>query len=459
MRSFSIPRMDEAVVNGSVAAMAMGVVVAAGLIVGALVAMQATGRGRLGLEAAGARGASQGRRGRRAQRLLVAAEVALALVLLCGAGVLLEGARAQARVDAGFDASRVMHARINLARDKYATAESQRVVLEQIAQSLAAIPGVRHAGVVDVPPGVGGSNARAVSLDTDPPPASSRDLRQANVRIAGPGYFEALGLVARAGRVLNGMDRESAPVAVVNEAFVATHLNGGQAVGRRIRVVPRGATAATAPLRTIVGVYPNIKETTLYEPVPPTVYLPVDARDATRMALVLQTDRPVGDMTLEMRRAIARVNPEQAAYGFMTLGDLMNSELSLNMLNLRLLSVLSAVALLLAVIGVYGVTTQAVRQRTREIAIRLALGLTPRSVKRALLRESAVLLAVSFIVGAGAAVWCAALLRAQVYGIHNTSPVTFTIAAAVLGIAVLAGCYVPARRAARINPAVELKGD
>src|SRR6185436_10541981 len=117
-------------------------------------------------------------------------------------------------------------------------------------------------------------------------------------------YFETLGLLPRAGRLLTPTDRESDPVAVVNEAFVAAHLGGASAVGRHIRVVLRGESAATAPLRTIVGVYPDIKEKTLYEPTPPTVYLPIDARDATRMALLLRTDRPAGDMTLEMRRAI-----------------------------------------------------------------------------------------------------------------------------------------------------------
>jgi len=459
MRSFSIPRMEEAVVNGPVAAMAMGAVISASLVAGVLIAVQATAGGRMGLDAAGARGASQGRRGRRIQRVLVAAEVALALVLLCGAGVLVEGARAQARVDAGFDTAGLLHARLNLARDKFRTPESQRVVLEQIAAALAAIPGVREAGVVDVPPGVGGSNARSVALDTDPPPADGRDLRQANTRIADAGYFAALGLTARAGRLLAATDRESSPVAIVNEAFVAAYFGDGRAVGRQIRVVPRGGNAAATPLRTIVGVYADIKEKTIYEPTPPTVYLPIDARDATRMALLVRTDRPLGEMTMEMRRAIASANPEQAAYGFMSLGDLMDSELSLNVLNLRLLGALSAVALLLAVIGVYGVTAQAVRQRTREIAIKLALGLTPGAVKRVLLRECGQLVAVSFVAGAAVAVWSAGLLRSQVYGIHSTSPATFATAAVVLALAVLGGCYIPARRASRVNPAVELKQD
>jgi putative ABC transport system permease protein len=459
MRSFSIPRMEEAVVNGPVGAMAMGTVMAAGVVAGVLIACQATAGGPLRLDAVGARGASQSRRGRRLQSALVAAEVALALVLLCGAGVLVEAARAHAQMDPGFDAAGVLHARINLPRERYTTAASQRMVLDRIAAALAAIPGVHSAGVVDVPPGVGGSNGRAVALDTDPAPASSRDLRLANTRIADAGYFATLGLTAQAGRLLTPSDRESSPVAVVNEAFVAAYLGGGTAVGRRIRVVPRGATAGSPPMRTIVGVYPNVREKTIYEPTPPTVYLPIDARDATRMAVLVRTDRPFGEMTIDMRRAIARVDPEQAAYGFMGLAELMNSELSLNALNLRLLGALSVVALLLAVIGVYGVTAQAVRQRTREIAIKLALGLTPSAGKRLLLRDCGGLLAVSLFVGAAPAVWTAGVLRTQVYGIQSTSPATFLLAGVVLTLAVIGGCYVPARRVSRVNPAVELKQD
>src|SRR6185503_2348014 len=116
--------------------------------------------------------------------------------------------------------------------------------------------------------------------------------------------------------LLSPTDGESSPVAVVNEAFVAAHLDGKPAVGRQIRVVLRGETAAIPPLRTIVGVYADIKERTLYQPTPPTVYLPLEARDATRMATVVRTDRPFGEMTVAIRRAISTVDAEQAAYGF-----------------------------------------------------------------------------------------------------------------------------------------------
>jgi ABC-type antimicrobial peptide transport system permease subunit len=143
----------------------------------------------------------------------------------------------------------------------------------------------------------------------------------------------------------------------------------------------------------------------------------------------------------------------------MPLDDLIRSEYSLNVLTLKLLALLAAVALVLAIVGVYGVTAHAVRQRTREIAIRLALGLTPRAVGRLLLGEGAALMLVGLIAGGAAAVWGAGVLRSQVYGIDRTSPATFAVAAVVLTIAVVAGGYLPARRAARVDPSSVLRAD
>ena len=459
IRSFSIPRMEEAVINMPVAMMALAAVLVAALAVGTVIALQATSGGRLGLDDAGARGASQSRRWRRVQRTLVGAEVGLALVLLCGAGVLLEGARVQARVDPGFDTTGLLHARLSLAREKYTTLDSQRTFFERLVVALSALPGVRHAGVIDVPPGVGGSNAPSILLDGEPVPDNERELRSANVRMISPEYPATIGLTPRAGRAFTAQDREATPVLMVNEAFVARHLDGGPAIGRQVRVALRGTRIDTTMPRTIVGVLPDVKEKTIYEPTPPTVYLPIGARDSTRMAILVRADRGLGEMTPAIRRAIASVDPEQAAFGFMGLGDLMNSELSLNKLTLQLLGTLSTVALLLAVIGVYGVMAHAVRQRTREIAIRLALGITPSGVQRLLLRECSLLIVAGFIAGGLAALWAASVLRSLVYGIDHTSWWTFAAAAGVLAATVLAGGYLPARRAARVDPALVLRAD
>lgn len=459
MRSFSIPRMEEASIDATVAVIVLGVTLLAGLVAGLVPALQGASAGRTSLADASARGASASRRWRRLQRGLVAAEIALALTLLCGAGVLLEGARNLGRVDPGFDTTGLLHARLTLSREKYGTPAAQVAFFDRLHAELMAIPGVRAAGIVDVPPGVGGTGARSVTLEGDPAPASDRDLRVADVRVIRAGYLESLGLSPRFGRFFSSIDAPAAAVAVVNEAFARQFLAGREPVGQRLRVTPRGVKQLEIGPRTIVGIVPDIKEELIFRPTPPTVYIPLGQGDSTRMAMLVRSDRPIGELTLLVRGAIAQADAEQAAFGFMSLGDLIKSELSLNVLTLNLLSVLAGVAVVLAIIGVYGVTAHSVRQRTREIAIRLALGMTPRAIGRLLLGEGAALISIALMLGGAAAVWGAGVLRSLVYGIDRTSPLTFVAAACVLAVAVVAGGYLPARRAARVDPSAVLRAD
>jgi putative ABC transport system permease protein len=458
IQSSNIPRMDEASVDTTVTVIAMAITLAAAVIVGLVPALQAPSSGIAGLVEASARGGSRGRRWRRIQRGLVAAEIGLTLVLLCGAGVLLEGARNLARVDPGFDVNGLLHARVSLPPEKYRTPKTQAAFYDRVIDGLLKIPGVIAAGTVNVPPGVGGSGRPSVLLEGDPVPAFAHDLRRANVRVVSPGYFETLGLAPRTGRFFSAMDAPT-PVAIVNEAFARQYLNDQVAVGRRVRVT-LGRIQALDPLpRTIVGIVADLKEKTLYEPTPPTIYVPLSQSDATRMALLVRSGRSIGELMPAVRTAIMNVDPDLAAAEFMAMGDLMQNELSLNRLNLALLSVLATISLFLAVIGVYGLTAHVVRQRTREIGIRMALGSSPASVRRLLLGEGSALVVIGVACGGGAAIWSAGLLRSLVHGIDHTSASTFLWAGLVLAAAVLAGCYVPARRAARIDPSIVLRSE
>jgi putative ABC transport system permease protein len=463
IRSGEIPGMDEATLDARVAIAAMAITLAAAAIVGLVPALQAATARMSDLAAPGGRGTSRVRGWHRIQCGLVAAEIGLALVLLCGAAVLLEGARKLARVDPGFDPSGLLHARVALPPEKYPALEAQVAFYERVIDGLLKIPGVTAAGAVNLPPGVGGSGHLSVVIDADPVPASDGDLRRADVRVVSAGYLEALGLTPRAGHFFSALDSPTVPIAIVNEAFARQYFDGPSAVGRRLRIT-FGSIDALDPLpRTVVGVVANLKEKTLYEPTPPTVYVPITQagswRVALRMALLVRSPRPPGDLIPLIRAAIAQVDAEQAASGFMAMGDLMESELSLNRLNLALLSVLSTVALFLAVIGVYGVTAQAVRQRTREIGIRLALGVPRGGVISLLLREAGTLVLFGVGCGAVAAIWSTGLLRSLVHGIDHTSTGTFVSAGVVLAVAVLGGCYFPARRAARIDPAIVLRSE
>jgi predicted permease len=461
IRSFNIPRMEEASVSPFVFAATILAALAAAAISGVVMAASLT-RAPVG-EGANVRVATPGRRSRHAQRVLIAVEVALALVLVSGAGVMLEGGRAIARTPVGFDATHLLQFRVTLPGEKYADSARQVTFHDRAAEALSAIPGVQAVGLVDVPPGIGGTAQPSVLLEGDPAPVTRRDFRRAAVRVVRHGYLEALGLRAVSGRFLQAADNGPGLGVVVNEAFAREFFDGTDAVGRRIRVVARGIPASASvagdlgDLRTIVGVAPDVKEATVYRPVPATVYVPLSAGDARRMAVVVRTQRPAAELVFALRRAIADVDPDVIPAGFMSLGELIRSELSLNVMTERLLAVLAALSLTLAVIGVYGVTAHAVRQRTREIGIRIALGVAPAGVRRLVLAEGLGVLTVGLAAGGAAAIWGAAVLRSLVFGIDRTSPATFVAAAAVLALAVAAGGYLPARRASRIDPATVLR--
>ncbi len=462
-RSYDIPRMEEARVDATVAAIAIGITLAAALIVGLVPAVQAGTARVSGLVSSGGRGASHSRGWRRLQRSLVALEIALALVLVCGAAVLLEGARQLAHVDPGFDARGLLHARVSLPPERYGDAAAQAAFYDRVLDGLLAIPGVSAAGAVDVPPGVGGTDGPSVLIDGDSVPASTGGLRDSDVRIVSAGYLGTLGLTPLNGRLFSAMDYHGPPVAIVNEAFARRYFNARNAIGRTLRVTFGGMDTLDRMPRVIVGTVADLRERTLYETAPATVYVPMTKtgvwQRGLRMALLVRSARPVADLGPLIRSAVAGVDAEQAVFGLMPLSDLMESELSLNRLNLALLGTLALVALFLSVVGVYGVTAQAARQRTREIGIRLALGLSGAGAVRLLLREGGMLIVVGLIGGAVAAGWSADLLRSLVHGIDHTSATTFAAAGAVLAAAVLAACYLPARRALRVDPAMILRSE
>jgi predicted permease len=460
MRSYQIPRMDEAVVDGTVAAATMISTLTAGIIVALVSAMQARTARLPGLADSAVRGGSYARRWRTYQRTLVTIEVALALVLVTDAGVLLDGARKLARIEPGFDAHGLLHARVSLPPEKYKELPTQIAFYDRLLERLGEIPGVSSACLVNVPPGVGGDARPSVVLDSDRTTESNPVLRAAHLRVVTERYFETLGVRALAGSAFPARDAHSSPLVVVNEAFVRRYLGGEPAIGRQLRVAFGAARELDAVPRTIAGVVPDIREKTLYEPAPPVVYIPLEQSDwrvGLRMALLMRGTRSSGGLIPEVRAAVASADAEQAAYGFMPLADLMASELSLNRLTLALLGVLATFGLFLAIVGVYGMAMQSVRQRTREIGIRMALGDSPAGILRLVLRDGVIVSLAGILSGAVLSFWTARLLRAVVNGIDQTNPTTFVAAAAVLATAVFAGCYVPARRASHIDPATVLR--
>ena len=454
--SFDIPRMNEIQLEWPVAALTFAVVCAAGLLVGLLPAWQVTSARRISRDRL-TRSMTHDRRGRLVQRALIASEIGLAVVLVCSASAIATHAAHLSAADGGFDASGLVQARITLPADRYPEIAQQSAVLDGVLERLRARPEIQAAGAVDLPPGLSGAVSRSVQLDRDPPPQRLQDLRPAAVRVASAGYLETLGLRPTAGRFIAATDRAT-PVAVVNEEFVRVHLAGRNPIGARVRVTVDGLGQLDAHHRTIVGVVPNIREDVLYRPVPPAVYIPMTQAPSRRMAFVLRTTAAAGVAPL-VRAAIADAAPGIAVSGLvMPLDDLMKSEFAKTRLSLRLVGGLALIALVLAMIGVYGVTAHGVRHRTREIGIRLALGLAPAGIRRMVLGEGLILLLAGLTGGSLLAVWLLPFVPSLVVGLQEVPVLApLATAAVILAAAVAAGCDIPARRAARVDPMTALR--
>lgn len=454
MSVYGLPRLTEVSIDWSVLALTMFVVWLAALIVGTLTVLHSAGR-----RVEGSRGASHTPRLRRVQRVLMAAEVALALVLLLGAGLLADVARLQARIDPGFDPAHIIQARVSLPFDRYPTEEDQATFTTQVLARLSATPGISVAAAVTSPPGSGGTPRPSFVMESAQVPDSPRDFSRALTRVISDGYFGTLGLAPVRGTTFHGSSRSTPPVAIVNAAFVRQFLGDVPPVGARLRVAPAGVNALEDNARTIIGVVPDIREGQLYEPPPPTIYVPVSQATSLRMTYLVRS-APGADAAREIRAAVAHVDPNQALRGpVVPLMDAMYDSMTLNRLNLVLLGVLASVAVLLSVVGVYGVTTHHVRHRTRDIAIRLALGVDPNAVRRLIIADGLRVTLVGLLAGGLGAVWAVPALRSLIIGASTLSP-AICIGAPVLVLAVVAlACDIPARRAAALDPTIVLRGE
>jgi putative ABC transport system permease protein len=379
------------------------------------------------------------------------------VLLVCGAGTIAAHAGKYSAADAGFDSDRVVRGWLSIA--KYPDAPSQARLFDDVLTRLRAQPLVAGAGIVDLHPGLAVGATPSVLVDGDEMPAKVQDLRPAAVRVASEGYLETLGLRPLSGRFFGAT--EGPPVAVVNHAFVKAHLGDRDPLGASVRVTLDGLPDLDPQYRTIIGVVPDMKEDVLHKPAPPTVYLPLSQRQTAESAVAIVV-RPVSEspqLATIIREAVALASPGTAVIGsVLTISDLMEGEYARTRMSLRLVGVLAAVALVLAVVGVYGVTAHGVQHRVREIGIRLALGVAPSAIRRMILSEGATLLTIGIAIGGGLAFWLSPVVRSLVVGLDQIEVVgPLAGAALVLTLAVWAGCDIPARRAARVDPASALR--
>jgi putative ABC transport system permease protein len=446
-----LPRLDETTLDGVAVTFAVLIAALSSIVFGLVPALRTA---KIDINTAlkeAVRGADA--RGSRdiVRSSLIAGEVALALVLLVGAGLLIRSGIEAQRVSSGFNPHGVFSARFSLPEVKYSSAEAVLQATQAIEAQTAAIPGVGSAAVSSTVPGVG---TFSNGLVPEEEASESRNIRQSMARFVSPRYFEAMGLPVVKGRTFNDTDRIGAPlVIVINETLAHRLWPNVNPIGRRVN------GSAPIGIKTVIGVVRDVRWRGPAGAIDPEFYQPLAQLDETawgwtgRTLFVLaRTDADPAALTPAVRGAVARVDPGVPLFGTRTMEERMAQTLETARFNAILLALLGGVGLLLAAVGIYGVIAYLTTQRTAEIGIRLALGASRMSVLRLIVSQAAIPVVAGVLLGAMGAALAARALASQLVNIKANDPLTFGAVAVILAVVALFAALIPARRAAALDP-------
>jgi len=408
------------------------------------------------------RGAAGAAEGSRTRGLIVASQVALMMMLLTGAGLLWKSFREVMRVDAGFDPG-VLTVRLSLPRKDYGELVKVSQFYRQLEARVGALPGVTAVGAVNQVP-LNGALASAEYKVADRPPASDDNLPTAQYRMSTPEYFKAMGIPVIAGRAFTDDDREGgAPVVVISRALARQSFPDRDPLGKYLLV--RDSQARFRPLQ-IVGVAGDVRHTSLEAEAEPHVYLPYHQTNPDLLVwltnnqfLVVRTAVPPLALAEGVRRELQAVDSTVAAADIRASGYYLDNATAGRRFSLELLAGFAVLALALAAIGIYGVVSYTVAQRTREIGVRLALGADMGDIARMVLGEGVRRTAVGVAIGLAGALAASRAVRGMLYGVGATDPVTYAAVIALLVAVTVAACLLPAWRAARVSPLAALRED
>ena len=451
-----VPRVEDVTLDWRVAMAACALSLGSGLFVGLLPSMQASRTDGFvtRLKESGDRSTSGGRRRARTRAVLVVSELALTLVLLVTAGLLANSFLRLARVDPGFDADGVTLVEMPLPQAKYSDAKKQAAFYEQLLDGLQSRGEIARAAVA-FPNPLQGGNASASFTIEGRPAATRAERPRANIASISPEYFRALGIAMLSGRHFTNQDRDPAPASIiVNAAFARQYFPGEGAVGKRLRF---GET--DKDWMTIVGIAADSHNLGLETAPEPLLYIPYQYFVLPFMSVVAESAGGVPAVASAVRAEVHRLDPDLPIDSVQPLRDVVRDSVSEPRFRTLLLSVFALTALVLAAIGVYGLISYSVAQRTREIGIRVALGARPAQVIAPIVREGMTLAIVGVALGLAASLAATRIIATFLFGIEPTDPLTFTaIALLLLGVALLAS-YLPSRRALKVDPLTALRAE
>jgi len=405
----------------------------------------------------GGRGSSSANRRAFARNAFVVAQLGLALVLLTGSGLLIRSFVRLIGVDPGFDTGHLLTFKIALPRSKYGTDPLRMAFFQQLLARISAVPGVRSASMESFPPLTGLGAATGVHVLSQPSLALS-DLPVANVGVVGPDYFATMSIPLRVGRLFNAQElAEEKHVTIINQAFADKYLHGVNPLGQKAAIYMKSFAENEIQPSEIIGVVGDVHQIGLDTSPEPTVYWPHPELVMSGMTILVRTSNDPLAMVSAARNELQQIDPELPMAAVAPMDQLLADSLSRSRFTMLLLGIFAAVALVLAAVGIYGLIAYSVTQRTQELGIRIALGAQRRDVLRLVLGQGTRLTLLGVTVGVLAGLGFARLLSTLLFGVSATDPLTFACVAALLGLVGLAACYIPARRATRVDPIVALR--
>ena len=447
-----IPRFGEASLDLRVLGFTLGVTLLTGIVFGLAPALSAS---KLDLNEAlkeGGRSASEGRGRNRVRSLLIVSEVGLSLVLLVGAGLLIKSFMHLRNTNPGFDSRRVLTASVSLPSSKYKEDEQIARFSQQMIERAAQLPGVEAVGAIMPLPF--GKNAISISFSVEgrPEPAPGESPVSAT-RIITPDYLRAMNIPVIRGRAFTEQDSANAPkVILINEALARKHFPGEEAVGQRLHLGVNDIRGE------IVGVVGDVRSHDLSKEDGPEFYVPFQQVPINDFAIVVRTnsDDPAS-FAPALRSAVQQVDKDQPLYEVRTMTSLIADSVSRQRFSMTLLALFAGLALLLASVGIFSVMSFLVTQRTHEIGIRMALGAQTSDVLKLIVGKGMTLTLIGIVLGVMAALALTRVMSGLLFGVSATDPLTFIGVSLLLAFVALLACYIPARRAAKVDPMVALR--
>jgi len=457
---FYLPAAINVAMDLRVLAFTFALAVATGVVFGLAPALSATKLDLAGAMKEGGRGAAGDSGRRRLRSGLVVVEVALAFILLTGGGLLVRSFFRMMQVELGFNPTNVLTLRLPIANERFPDSSQLSTYIRQVVTRINAVPGVMGAASTDSLPLEGFSNGMPFLI------AGRDQVERANRQACGfkmvhADYFRVLGISVIKGRGLTDRDvKGTPPVAVINQSFVKRFMADQDPIGQRLLIqdiIPGQPQLGPEIPWEIVGVIADERTSTLEGTVRPGVYVPIEQSPSTSVNVVVRSAIEPASLSRAITEAVHEVNRNQVVSDIRTLEEMKSTSVASTRLRTTLLAVFAALALLLSAIGIYGVISYTVAQRTHELGVRAALGASAKALIGMVVRNGMTLTVVGLALGIAGALGLTQLLGTLLFGVSPRDPVTLAGSAAILAAVALLACYVPARRAARMDPLVALR--